>query len=755
MRKMFLFFLIFIIQFSIFNLSAQNSRFERVFLTSAGALATGKVIYIVNTSTSDSLLLTEVVGKPGYYRKDSVPYGEYKVYIDGSLSTQSIWVGSSRIRSFIEGVDSDGDNKVETAGIENSAVTTAKIADEAVTPAKLADPLDLSSLTITYPDSQVGLNNFSTAAYNYIGSGGSVTNNPDDQTLENVGVDNIGLKENYAVAANIAALESWAKHDLEIGDIVYLREVTSGGYGGGEMVYVDSTDLKARIGSAVVDSVIIFHAPETDRVWYRTGADGGGINVRWAGAMGDGSTDDISSFNKAQEVANRYGAQIYIPQGDYILSSAFIDTSATTSVRTGFSIVGENVGKTRLLFSNNTNGIEINTVGRKGASFVIRNLSIVNSLGSSTSTGSGIFADSTANGIIENCHIYGWKYGIKHVQSNAMNVKNCFIELNWAGIWGETSPNENFYFSNYVNNNDSINYYQSSGIRNSLKGGAIANTPIAFYIDNGGSFSAEDVNVEGTNSRVVKVANNATVHLKAVSGTIGVYPTGFRFAEVGSGFLFLESCGWSPVPSDTCMILHATTSFNSTRIQQTPDMSWMAKTNTGLIYRPGWTRNLGNNLRSTAQSSDSLSNAVLWHRVGPNSASLGYPEDLFYRRKLANGVYQNVWLSDGSDWRFTINKGTSYSNAFEHIVFVSGYGNVLTDANDSVRVKIPMPETLTGSTVLFASATARDTLSGSNSNVVYKGTEVDSLVFEYFDNTNAVNTRLFIFAIIQAAIDWY
>lgn len=46
-------------------------------------------------------------------------------------------------------------------------------------------------------DSTTTLADFTTAAYNYIGSGGSITNNPDDITLENKAGSTIGITHEY------------------------------------------------------------------------------------------------------------------------------------------------------------------------------------------------------------------------------------------------------------------------------------------------------------------------------------------------------------------------------------------------------------------------------------------------------------------------------------------------------------------------------------------------------------------------------
>lgn len=156
-------------------LLAQQSRIEAPIIdTSTGLPTSGKVVYIVNESTADSIRMNEIAGKPGFYRSstDNVPYGLFKVYVDGSLNTQKIWVGSSRIRTFIEGVDPEADNRIASQAILDGTIIGNDVADSTLSLAKLT-----------------------TAANNFIGSGGSVTNNPDDQTLENKAGSTIGFKD--------------------------------------------------------------------------------------------------------------------------------------------------------------------------------------------------------------------------------------------------------------------------------------------------------------------------------------------------------------------------------------------------------------------------------------------------------------------------------------------------------------------------------------------------------------------------------
>ncbi len=81
------------------------------------------------------------------------------------------------------------------------------------------------------------------------------------------GISYIGRDFGQKIVKNIATLQAYQPDS--VGTTVYLREITTGGIGGGTMVYCDSTDFKAYALLAVPDSIIIFHAPGVDRIWVR------------------------------------------------------------------------------------------------------------------------------------------------------------------------------------------------------------------------------------------------------------------------------------------------------------------------------------------------------------------------------------------------------------------------------------------------------------------------------------------------------
>jgi len=229
------------------GLLAQTSRFEKTFRKSDGTLLTGATIYIVNQATSDSLLLTEHPTRTGTYYRDNVPYGHYKVYVNGALITKDYYFAAIRERDFIEAVDPDANNQIDTQGIEDGAVTTAKVQDSTLL------KRDLSQTLIDYINAS---------------GGGTITNYPDGVTIkQNVGnelyADTTLLAKKSDIdkmmAADTTALKNIIAND---GDFVYLKQLSpTNPNGGGWFVLVDST---------YPEGVIAFDAPTAGKQWVRS-----------------------------------------------------------------------------------------------------------------------------------------------------------------------------------------------------------------------------------------------------------------------------------------------------------------------------------------------------------------------------------------------------------------------------------------------------------------------------------------------------
>lgn len=114
--------------------------------------------------------------------------GYYDLWFDinggSNYSKDASWSGTDgkfiQTGYLVESIDTDGDWKVDQ--LDDNSVTAATITDSVISLAKMTQ-----------------------AALNYIGSGGNVTNNPDDVTLENSTPTTLGVKDNSITSAKIAA----------------------------------------------------------------------------------------------------------------------------------------------------------------------------------------------------------------------------------------------------------------------------------------------------------------------------------------------------------------------------------------------------------------------------------------------------------------------------------------------------------------------------------------------------------------------
>ncbi len=122
---------------------------------------------------------------------------------------------------------------------------------------------------------------------------------------------------------------------------IFVEQLSSANIkGAGWFVYVDSTDLKSQLGSALPDKVTVFDALATNRVWVREEIlKGEPISISMAGAYGDGINDDTVPFQNASDAASAKGlAPILLSAGStYRLT-------ATVNLHQGVSLVAKGIG---------------------------------------------------------------------------------------------------------------------------------------------------------------------------------------------------------------------------------------------------------------------------------------------------------------------------------------------------------------------------------------------------------------------------
>jgi len=593
-------------------------------------------------------------------------------------AVSSFYVGSKNVFSFLDGL------------VDNQTVTNS-IGDSTITQPKLSQAL-----------------------VDFIGSGGSVTNNPDDQTLEATGVGTIALKENYAVAEDIADLQSWAQHDLETGDVVYLREVATGGYGGGEMVYFDSTDLKTLIGSAVPDSGIVFSAPTADRVWARKAfvEKPDIIYPQWYGAKFNGVADDSTAIQKAVNRADDYGGIVQFGEGTYSFNGPIILNPRDEADALIIRGVGE--GKSRLTLLGNTDALKVNKNLGGGTSYSvfveITNLTITGP-GKATSTGKGIELDSTGFCIVKGNIITGFEYGVYANQSNNNIIDNNYITSNKYGIWLQANANGNTIRNNTISQADSVGITISNGYANEISGGEFGRNYVAIDLLNSAFCSVNDVNFEADKLWEFRLDLNSRADAKNIR-TLRDAPTGpkLKLAKLtnSSSIHFIDPVisGYDMTNDSSHVWISGNTSLVTCKAKDRLNVVRIRNAQSSQhYYAQEFITQPAN--QGIAADSTHRGKTYIFYQRGTAAAPVTTEDDnLQFKQRQWDGNYTTNYLTDGTQWFFSAT-GASHARV-TGIAYYSGYKAFNLAAGDSTDVTITIDSV---QTIYGMSAVVYDDLS--------------------------------------------
>lgn len=155
----------------------------------------------------------------------------------------------------------------------------------------------------------------------------------------------------------------------------------------------------------------------------------GPVNVRWFGAVGDGTTDNSAAFNAAAAMS---GA-VYAPAGTYALSSRMDFACKAVNFR------GDGKGLTVLKFAGTTAGVRVDN-GLAFAPVDIRDMSIQTTATTPTGIAIEIIWPETYDGRMihkgtisdvqiegANNQTMGWATGISYLQACFVTIENCGI----------------------------------------------------------------------------------------------------------------------------------------------------------------------------------------------------------------------------------------------------------------------------------------------------------------------------------------
>jgi hypothetical protein len=115
-----------------------------------------------------------------------------------------------------------------------------------------------------------------------------------------------------------------------------------------------------------------------------TSRNGDVFNVKDYGALGDGSTDDITAIGNALDAAITARGKLYFPAGVYVISNTINKTFGAVSTFYGLSIYGDGIGCSIIKQTTSNRGVfDLICAGRSGC-LTIENLGFWNNSGLST-----------------------------------------------------------------------------------------------------------------------------------------------------------------------------------------------------------------------------------------------------------------------------------------------------------------------------------------------------------------------------------
>jgi hypothetical protein len=293
MKKFFYFFIILLALFSI-SLS-QTSRFVKVIRTATGQLVTGLDVDLYYSGAGKAYDMGETVA--GQYEHATVSHGQYDLYINGVSKQTNIWIGTDRISIIADDDHFNVSGELQNDGIEDSVITLSK---------------------------------FTTAAYNYIGSGGSITNNPDEITLENKSGFTLGIKSAYVIdsltVADSTALIVMA--GAEGRKIRMLSLVSGSPYGGGELVSTTTASY-----SKSPNGITIFANPTLGVNWVRSDIlkRPAFIEGTWGGVIPDDAGSDVAAIQRCIDLADS-GMTVLLPAGVLVIDASVVTTKSNITL---------------------------------------------------------------------------------------------------------------------------------------------------------------------------------------------------------------------------------------------------------------------------------------------------------------------------------------------------------------------------------------------------------------------------------------
>jgi hypothetical protein len=133
----------------------------------------------------------------------------------------------------------------------------------------------------------------------------------------------------------------------EQGDKAFVGGYYADGDGGGGDFYWDAVSVEADNGGTIFQVT-----GTTAGRWKRIYS--GSVSVKWFGAKGDGIADDTVMLQTACNYARINNIKLYVPSGEYLLTSPLYFDNGLTEEYLNINIIGDGVNKTILNYTTST-----------------------------------------------------------------------------------------------------------------------------------------------------------------------------------------------------------------------------------------------------------------------------------------------------------------------------------------------------------------------------------------------------------------
>jgi len=294
-----------------------TTRYSKVIRNTFGKPVSGLLVQLYNTETTVlAYNLLESESTPGTYYHNSVSIGQYDIYINSIKKESGIWIGGNKLSIISNKFNSNGE--LGNTGIQNNAVTTPKILDANITIPKLSQ-----------------------AVIDLVSSGGNVTNNPDDITLETKPGSVIGVKDAWINTV-------FSEIEIKIGNINYETLSEAVATIGGNYKTIIITENQSVVSDLIIPSNIIMKFTKNsilsvdyektltingyvDAGYYQIFDTSGNIDLSnsknseinpiWFGAKSDSTQGGVTqrAFQSSVNSLGSSGKLLKIPEGIYLI----------------------------------------------------------------------------------------------------------------------------------------------------------------------------------------------------------------------------------------------------------------------------------------------------------------------------------------------------------------------------------------------------------------------------------------------------